>query len=164
MMDPNLSATIQAIASIAQAFIGCVGVPALLVSLYFVWRQARDQTLATRATVYQNITATMLDIDRFFIDQPELKKYFYDDEKLAKKNVDYPRVQSIAEMILDFADFTLEHKPHMKDYPWHQWEKYFKYVYDHSPVMRDYWEEVKDMDWYDKELEELFGGKVDASR
>lgn len=139
-----------------QALASCIGVPGVLVSLFFLWRQSRDQTLATRATIYQNITATMLEIDRYFIEHPELKKYFFDNTPITKKHREYERVKSIAEMFLDFMDFTLEHKPGMEDYPWSQWENYFKSVYDTSPALRELWEEVKGLNWYEKEVGEVF--------
>ena len=60
-------------------------------------------------------------------------------------------------MFLDFMDFTLEHKPGMKDYPWEQWENYFKSVYDNSPALRELWAEVKELNWYNQEVGRVFG-------
>ena len=147
---------LNANAGALQALAGCIGVPGVLVSLYFLWRQSRDQTIATRAEIYQNITATMLDIDRYFIEHPELKKYFFDNAPISKKHREYERVKSIAEMFLDFMDFTLMHETQMKNYPWYQWENYFKTVYDSSPILREYWDEVKGLDWYEKQVGEIF--------
>lgn len=131
-----------------QTIASRIGVPGVLVSLSFLWKQSGDQTLATRATIYQNITATMLEIDRYFIEHRELKKYFFDNAEVTKKNPEYERFKSIAEMFLDFIDFTLEHKPEMKDYPKHRRENYFKSVYDNSRTLRKLWSEVKVLKWY----------------
>jgi len=95
----SLLAWLNANSGALQALAGCIGVPGVLVSLFFLWRQSRDQTLATRATIYQNITATMLDIDRYFIEHPELKKYFFDGASISKKHREYERVKSIVERI-----------------------------------------------------------------
>ncbi len=145
---------LNANAGALQALAGCIGVPGVLLSLFFLWRQVRDQTTATRATVYQNLTAMMIEIDRFFIDHSELRKYFYDGANISEKHDDYPRAVGVAEMFLDFADFVLMHKSEMGNYPWGEWEKYFSDMYATSPMLRAFWANKRD--WYGDELKELF--------
>lgn len=145
---------IQALAAISQALVSCIGLPGLVISLLLLWRQSREQTIATRAMIHQNLTTTMIDIDKFFIEHPELKPYFYNNADIAEHDPDYARVQSTAEMFLDFADFVLMHKPEMKNYPWDEWEDYFLEIYAHSPMTRRFWGGKRD--WYKSTLTPLF--------
>jgi hypothetical protein len=145
---------VEAHSAALQALAGCVGLPGLILSLFFLWQQTREQTVATRASIYQNFTTMMIDIDRYFVEHPQFKPYFYGGAEITPAHPDYARVVTIAEMLMDFMDFVLIHKPHLKNYPWHKWEKYFKFIYDSSPVLRKYF--VENPDWYGKDLGYIF--------
>ncbi len=180
-MDAN---TIQAIASVVQALTGCIGVPALLFSLFLLLRQTqemirqsqalseqykqmteqtREQTLATRATVYQNLTAMMLDIDHFFIDHLDMKPYFYNSTPIPEDPELRARVESVAEMLMDFMDFVLTHEAEVQPYPWDEWKLYFQFIYVNSPALQKFWAE--NTDWYMKEFKTIFANaKEDLAR
>lgn len=160
-MDANTAATIQAIAAVIQSGMACVSLLTIIGTLIFLYvqskamiEQTREQTIATRATIYQNLTSTMLDIDRYFIDNPDLKKYFYGGENISEKDDLYGKLESIAEMLLDFLDFVLSHKENMDRQDWDEWELYAQYVYHQSPIMQRYWAANKN--WWMPELEPLF--------
>jgi hypothetical protein len=138
---------INANASGLQAVASCLGVPGLIGSLLLLLNQAQQQTVATRATIYQNLTRMMLDIDLYFIDHPEYKAYFYNGVEITETNPDYTRVLTIAEMFMDFMDFVFTHKSDMPNYPWNEWAMYFKQVYDTSPVLRKFY--ADNPGWYD---------------
>jgi hypothetical protein len=67
-----------------QAVASCLGVPAVIFSLALLIRQVNQQTVATRATIYQNITSTMLEIDRYFVDNPNYRPYFYANAEITR--------------------------------------------------------------------------------
>lgn len=158
-LDPNIA--IQALAVIVQSVLACISLLTLLGTLGFFYvqskallEQSREQTIATRATIYQNLTSMMIDIDKYFIDNPELKPYFYDKQDISEKDPLYGKVESIAEMIIDFLDFVLSHKEYMSKPDWEEWELYAQYVYVKSPVLKRYW--VANKKWWMPELEPLF--------
>lgn len=69
-----------------QLIVGIVNVisfPIVIFSVILVLRQTRElskQTQltasATRASVYHSISSQMVEIDKFFIENPQLKQYF----------------------------------------------------------------------------------------
>ena len=151
-MEPTLTLSIvwnwiNTNAAGLQAVASCLGVPAVVFSLALLIRQVDQQTVTTRATIYQNITSMMLEIDRYFVDNPNFKPYFYENAAITDKDPEYARVLTIAEMFIDFMDFVLTHKPDMPKYPWDEWAAYFKQVYDHSPALRKFY--ADHLDWYD---------------
>jgi hypothetical protein len=118
---------------------------------------AAERDGATRArltSVYQNITMQMHDIHRLFIDNPRLKRYFYENESQTKGDADSDRVACIAEMLVDFMDNVLVQAPTLESMPaLSGWCDYFKYLYRHSPAIRDYW--ARRHTWYTDDLGKL---------
>ena len=141
-----------------------------LVTIVYVLRQTNEMKKqnvivsdANLATVYQNTTEIMRDIEKIFIEHPNWRPYFYENKKLSPKNRDYKRLIPLAEMYVDFMDLVLVLKYTTSQHSdgsesliagkWSGWLKYFKYIYENSPIVRDYWRE--NCEWYPQDLHEL---------
>ncbi len=87
-----------------QAIAAVAGVPLVVGSLLAVAHQVRREGKAERATVYQEIVRTMLDIDRTFVERPHLRKHFYRGATIEPSDPEYERTCAIAELFVDFMD------------------------------------------------------------
>jgi len=144
-----------------EGLASCCGFPILILSLVFLIYQTRlgaDQNRAaasqsrsaaaeTMVSVYNAINSEMMEIDRYFVEHPDLKSYFYGDKKITPRSKDFERVASMAEWIMDFMDNVLVLSTVMKDYPWKDtWVVYFKDLLTTSQPFRYFWSQRKE--WY----------------
>jgi hypothetical protein len=71
-------------------------------------RQNQLTTQVAHASLYQEISKTMIDIDRIFLDKPHLWPYFHEGKKTPQDNeCKYREAMSVAEIYLDFMDMCL---------------------------------------------------------
>lgn len=127
------------------------GAAITLITLYVIWKQLGDLKSSIRSSTTQNIYVHMIAIDRFFIDHPKVKPYFYagksidaiDAEELAK-------LLSIAEMMVDYFDSVYQQRDCVTQATFDGKGEYMRELYANSPILRAYLE-GKD-DWYDKQF------------
>ena len=116
-------------------------------------KQSAASALATRSGVYQSITDTMIDIDRLFVERPELRGHFYDEELLPDVPLERARVLAAAELLLDFMDNVITQAPHMPEYLNGPWRTYMTSLMESSSVLRDFWEENRP--WYSTDMQSI---------
>jgi len=128
-----------------------ISVAALAVSV----RQATLSAEITNSTVYDRGVNVVLDLDKVYLANADIRSYFYENLRLEKADPNLHRVEALAEMTLDTYEIVLlEIRTHPSHYPslteYHQW------VIDGfrmSEVLRNYFD--KHASWYSKELGEL---------
>jgi hypothetical protein len=159
----SLSDKIQAAAAGAAA-LSAIGTLLTIGFVFFQMRllraQVRSADTAVRTGTYQGIVQQTLDLDRMYVDHPDLKGALFVDEATAAKldkNMQ-ARVESLAEMVVDFADSvyrqaTIVRFPSPVD-PWPGWARYFGFLYEHSFVLRS-WLAVHG-GWYAAGLIDMF--------
>src|SRR3954454_22032148 len=74
--------------------ISFVGFAAIVISLWFLYRQTR---ISSFGTVHNFI----LSCDRIFVDHPHMRPYFYDRRDIKEEDIEYYMALAIAETILD---------------------------------------------------------------
>jgi hypothetical protein len=131
-----------------------VGLLLVAISVWFLYRQTKAVAEATRAGVFQNASELFILIDRLFIENPQLKKYFYGNAELEKGHPETERLWSVAELIVDVAENMRIMAPLMPRYSWETAAAYFADLYQSSQIIRDYLE--KNGDWYPSILQSLF--------
>jgi hypothetical protein len=130
-----------------QGLAGCCGFPILIISILVAIQQSRLGTKGTRANVYNSINMEMMEIDRYFVEHPDLKPYFYECKDVAETDPIYPRVASMAEWMIDFMDNVLVLSRSMPEFPWKDsWFKYFEDLFNNSVVMCRFWRQRET--WY----------------
>ena len=118
------------------AFVG------VIVSLLLLRAQGLTQRDATLSVAYQNMAAQMADMARFFVDNPDLRPYFFGNKEPPASLDDHDRVVAVAEMYVNFMDNVLTQSPVLKRAGIAaDWEAYFLDVYRTSPVIREFWSE-----------------------
>ena len=141
------------IAAIGLA-INTVGIGFVIVQLNQAGDSISDNTL-------EQIYSRMHDINKTFIDHPELKPYFYDgldvgdpNPLIADLNLDEKRVRAqvspLAETMCDFFAQALIQLRKLPPGAYDGWKRYIQAVYMRSPAMRRYYRENKDWYQYDE--------------
>lgn len=137
---------------VAQAVTTVFGLPVLVLSVLLLAWQTVSAARATRASLYQNIATLMIEIDRFFIERPELRPYFYESADVADGAPDCGVVTSTAEMLADFFENVLDQVPALREEDTLKlWESYMGDVLGSSPALRRHI--LAHPSWYSKELQ-----------
>lgn len=118
------------------AFVG------VIVSLLLLRAQGLAARDATLVVAYQNMAAQMADVHRFFVENLDLRPYFFGGQEPPGSGDEHDRVLAVAEMYVNFMDNVLTQSPVLKrDRIAADWEAYFRHVYETSPVIREFWAE-----------------------
>jgi hypothetical protein len=124
------------------AFVG------VIVSLLLLRAQGLAQRDATLVLAYQNMTAQMADMNRFFLHNLDLRPYFFGGKEPPSAEDERDRVLAVAEMYINLMDNVLTQAPALnRDGIAADWEAYFRDVYETSPVIRAFWAE-HGSDWF----------------
>jgi hypothetical protein len=120
----------------------CVGAIGTIVSLIFLYHQVKGlkSTIEnSESSSYLNMLELMVSIDRFFIDKPELKPYFYNNKEVdAKDPIEKDRLESVAEMMMDFFEAVYHQKGSLPVATFNAYKRYMRRIYEHSPVLKDF--------------------------
>ena len=131
-------------------------------SLGFIWYQIKQTSASLQASAYATIGNYTMDLDKIFISEPTLRKYFYDKAPIAKGDTDYDKVMAIAEFQLDFFDATmtqLEIRPRENGVEMSEekktWDSYFADSFKNSPALCQRFRELSVKGWYRQNLEDI---------
>jgi hypothetical protein len=125
---------------------------ATIASVAILATQTLDLRRSVQRDTYQKAYETVYDLDRHFLEHPELKPYFYGGQVVdaAADAVTRAKVESTAEWISDFFDNIYYNIKSGPDEDWTAWESYIQETFRRSPALRDYLRAHRD--WYSAEL------------
>src|SRR5215211_6744392 len=124
-------------AEVSQVVAGFASAIALL-GLFFVWKQVRLQQDNSRVELITGLTTLIIEIDRVFIDHPEMWKYFNDCEPTPPKGeTKGDRVRVVAMTMANVLDHIVEHRRKMKCETRDSWLRYIAEAYEKSPVLQE---------------------------
>ena len=81
-----------------------------------VWNQVQSRTVA-RDGIYAKASDWTFDLDKVFVQYPELRPYFYANKDIDEKDPVYPRALAVAEYTADTMDSVLAQKGFVQQYP-----------------------------------------------
>lgn len=122
---------IGAIGSFAGSLVAAIGLLLIYSQVYHIKRQIKG---SASASLYEQ----MIDIDRYFVDHPELKTYIYGNNLIEKDDKQYDRIRSLAEMMCDLMEHAFVQKDNLPLDVWPRWKDYMQYLYDSSPIIRQH--------------------------
>lgn len=124
--------------------VSALGFVAVAASLIFVMKQTaaaaqQSKLVADSLTSsnYASLASFMFEVERAFVDYPELWPYFYEGEPADEQNADYARILAVAANKLGFFSYLLilsERFPQLWQPNW--WVKFAEAGFLMSPVMR----------------------------
>ncbi|MES2905741.1 MAG: hypothetical protein V4691_01720 [Pseudomonadota bacterium] len=133
---------------LAGIVVTVIGLIAIYATLSVSNKQMEQSIKQTKLTLHDKTLGYALELDRIFIENPDLRPYFYENRDITEKDPKFRRVLSIAEMHLDTFTFALKAR---SDYPIDhpfpaETEAWIHDVVKSSPIMQRYLQERKD--WY----------------
>ena len=133
-----------------------------MVSLGLIWYQIKQTSMSLQASALATIGNYTMDLDKIFIADPKLRKYFYNREPITKESEDYDKVMAIAEFQLDFFDATmtqLDIRPSEgfteNNTEKETWNRYFSDSFANSPALCQRFRELSVKGWYRQNLEDI---------
>ena len=142
---------------VAQSVVAIIGLPILTLTLVMIWRQALYAHHTAMSQVYQNTANDFSTVQRYFIDNPEYRPYFYDGKSIDAVDPEYVRVSAIAEFFLHAVHNLTIHRRYMREYPWNVWERSLRDIYNKSPILQQFLNEHPD--WYTGEVHRILTGR-----
>lgn len=103
------------------------------------------------------ITNNSLSVDKLFIDNPQLRPYFYNNKPITKNDKFYDTVSATAEYLLDYYDSLLVHlnlSPYIEIHYRKTWEASIIDSFLWSPILCSHLEENRP--WFNDELFALY--------
>jgi hypothetical protein len=99
-------------------------------------RQLTHASEVSSAQFYQNITVQWLEVNRVWLEHPRLWAYFHADEQ--PPDDDQAELMCMGATVANLAEICVNSKRVLGEYSG-DWERYFRYVYLHSPFFQDFW-------------------------
>jgi len=144
-MDVDLK-TLEAVGSFVG---GLASLISLMGILFAVSEIRRARLIVDRETDYR-IYDMMLELDRFFIEHPDLRPYIYDGKTLpdeyAEDTPEHHRIIAAVEMVLDFMECAYTQFDLMPLFQRIGWIEYMIEVGRTSPLLREFLDSERE--WY----------------
>ncbi len=106
------------------------------VSLWILWVQIRELRRSIQSSTYQNIYQMILTIDRYFIENVDIKPYFYHGKKVSCEPLK-ERLLSTAEMLLDCFDNVYHQKECMPPHTFDAFSTFMREIHQNSPILQE---------------------------
>jgi hypothetical protein len=138
--------TLFELASLALSFLGLVSLLLGLGSLFIIYRQTKEITRQSENSpasfqnaVYQTITTQEMEVDKLFVENPQLRPYFFSAHEINEGSSDYAKAEAIADYELDFFDSAKGRLRLLQevgyDVSMNAWNKYFDDSFTNSPIL-----------------------------
>lgn len=120
---------------IAQTIAAVIGATAILIA-FFQWQEGQRRA---EQDVYRTISKDWNDHLKFFVENPELRPYFFSGLPLDPNNQQAERIHAVADVRIDLMDAVMTH---MQVQGWtgkegQPWRRTFEDAFRNSPVLCD---------------------------
>ena len=92
---------------------------------------------AIDTSTWSALAAQMTEVDKQFIDNPEMVLYIYDNAPVSRGHADYTKAYAFAVLIIDLMDSAIVMGNHIDPsiFEPDAWEKYYEYQFQSSPII-----------------------------
>jgi hypothetical protein len=104
----------------------------------FVWLQLKREQIARETQTRWQIYGLGLKVLTMFVQNPELRPYFYDRKPAPKKEPARSKVLAAVELVCDHLENIILSKNSIDRETILLWKKYMSRLYENSPAMRDF--------------------------
>ena len=152
----HISDLIKLILSIGSFVTVCITLTLLVLQNRVIVAQTKYTLESVQSNIFGVVTNQNLASDEIFINNPELRPYFYGGQDITEADPFYNKVQATAEYLLDYFESLTSQ---LRKYPlvWRQekesWEKNIIDMFCWSPVLCRYMDGHRE--WYNDKLQEL---------
>jgi hypothetical protein len=136
----------------------CVYNALILISLFFLYKQLKVLRNQIRHSTFNSYWAQWIEIDKWFVDHPRLKPYFYHGKVIVPGDTfddDFRyQLDSAAEMLVDnFASLYFQLDSFVKDEERQVFREFMVRTYREQPFFKDFFD--RHSKWYPKGLAAL---------
>jgi len=127
-----------------------------VVGIGFVWWTLSNNALSARSTMQQSMVKLVTDMDRVFVEHPDLYPYFYQCQEIDPSNKLYTEASAAAVQMLDLMDIAATQNDTFKsqwDTP-QAWDEWIRDQLRRSPITRDRLKTY--LNWYGKRLKKHY--------
>lgn len=102
---------------------------------------AADQASKLRESIdtstWSALATQIMDVDKQFIENPEMVKYIYEGVPVSEDSTDYPKAYAFAVLVIDLMDSAVVMGNHIdpKIFEPDAWERYYEYQFSVSPII-----------------------------
>jgi len=101
-------------------------------ALWQGWTEIQDSK-------YVSANSWTIDLDKAFLDKPELRPYFYENAAFTTNDTNYEEVMAMSEYMLDTLDSFVNHRFVTEKKPVQQsWKNWMFFCFSNSPALRYY--------------------------
>lgn len=156
----------QNIPNIVGPWIPILSLLISIISVILLIYNIRNLVKSIRSQTYQRVYELMIQIDKFFIENPKLKPYFYPDTNIdIEESVEKEKLHSISEMMMDYFDNVYHQKACMPPNTFCGFRVYMQKIFRNSQALHDYLAISGREKWYPKDfLECIRGDSKDGSK
>lgn len=132
--------------SIIAQIIAALSFAALAAGIWFAIDQAQEVRESIDASTYNTITTQLLEINKVFVEHPEMQKYIYGEADVRKGESDYDRAYAVGDLVLNFFDNYIALELHLvsTNYELEAWHLYISDTFSSSPIICKILFEAKD--------------------
>ena len=123
--------------ALASLFVSIVGLGSVVVSIRAL-RQSEDAVLAGLS---QQVISDSMDVDKIFIQHPEMRPFFRDKKPIRPGDEGYDRAAAIAELRVNALDAVLTFPGVFKE---DSWRNVARSAFRDSPIMCEFVSKYKD--------------------
>lgn len=139
------------------------GLMVAVVSVTLVYGQLKQLVWALSNDAQARLFQQNAEIRQIIAMEPRLRKYFFNDEPVARNDELYPKVRTVAEMYANYLEHLAVLQPALKTGEPGPWSKVIWDIYDSSPIIRETLREKPH--WYCAKLHDIVerrNGRGDA--
>lgn len=107
---------------------------------YLLRKQLSQTEQISRSQFYYDIASRFVELNKIFIDRPELWKYFHASCAVPTDEAGRATVNAVSAMIANLADVCYTNDRILSDLS-SDWDRYFRHIYSNSPSFRKFWSE-----------------------
>jgi hypothetical protein len=130
------------------------------VGFIFVWSQLKRERVSLETQTSWQVYGLSLNIQTLFIDNPELRPYFYEEAPLPEVEPGRSKVLAMAEIICDHLESLVLSKEAMDIDVMNVWVPYMQGLYRKSSVIRDFLRHENEGYRYAREFTDIISSSV----
>src|SRR5438067_10184411 len=150
--DPN---QVQASAAVGYVILTLAYVIVTFVGFLLLRHQIKQIDLSTRGETHGYLYNHQHSITRFFVDNPNLRPFFYDNKEIGQTDSEFVTLKGVTEMVADFCEHTYLQLPNLPIDVREGWESYMKHLYQNSPMLRLHFGGQLSGTWYSQDFKTM---------
>lgn len=130
-----------------------LGLLVAIIGFYFIVRQIKQVNSSIKSNTNNSLYSLTIDINKFLIENPNLRPYFYGDAEGKQLDYDFNhphfhQIETLADIYITFWEYIFEERNNLGEELFRTWEKWIQDIYNKSPAIQKHIRTSKK--WYKK--------------